>query len=71
MLRLTLERKKKGLSKMAVSRQTGLHPTVIGSLESGYMHPWPKYKKLLGDLFGIDGDALFEEVSVNTQKEVE
>lgn len=54
---------------MEVSRQTGLHPTVIGSLESGKMYPWPKYKKLLGEFFGLDGEVLFEEVSSEMQLE--
>lgn len=67
MLRLTLERKNLGLSKAEVSRKTGLHPTVIGGLESGTMYPWPKYKKLLGEFFGLDGEVLFEGVSADAQ----
>jgi len=62
-LRLTLERKKRGWSQAELSRKTGIHPSIISNLEAGKWHPWPKYKRLLGELFHVDPpELLFEPV---------
>ena len=64
MLRLTLERQRRGLSQAALARMTGIHPAAISQLEGGKTHPWPGWKNRLGRALDMPGDRLFEEVDV-------
>lgn len=67
MLRLTLEREKKGWNKTQLAYEVRLHPCIIGQLEAKKLFPYEAYKKKLGKVFGIPGDKLFEEVDNNAK----
>lgn len=62
MLRLTLEREKKGWTKMKLGFEAEMHPNIIGKLESKKIFPYPKWKNQLAQVFGVPADELFEEV---------
>ena len=62
MLRLTLEREKRGWSKAELAYEVRLHPSIIGQLEAGKLFPYQAYRDKLGKVFGIPGDELFKEV---------
>lgn len=62
MLRLTLERGKRGWSQAELARRTGIHPSTISNLEAGKWHPWPKYKRLLAQVLHVKGELLFMPV---------
>lgn len=69
MLRLTVERKKRGWSQAEVSRLTGIHPAVLSNLEAGRAYPWPRYKRLLAELFQMEPEVLFEPVGEDEARE--
>jgi len=60
--RLTMERQRRGLSQSALSRLSGVHPSVISQLEAGKVHPYSGWKRRLGEALGVPGDELFERV---------
>ena len=62
MIRLTLEREKKGWTKMRLGFEAGLHPSLIGQLEAGKIYAYPAYRKKLENVFGIPADEIFQEV---------
>jgi transcriptional regulator with XRE-family HTH domain len=62
MLRLTLERKRRGLSQAALSRLTGIHPAVISQLEASRVYPYAGWKRRLSEALGVAGDELFERI---------
>lgn len=63
MLRLTQERRRRGLTQAAVARMTGIHPAAISALESGTAHPWPGWKARLARALELPAEELFREVS--------
>ena len=65
MLRITLERQKRGWNKTQLAFEARLHPTIIGQLEAKKLFPYPAYKEKLSRVFGISGDELFQEVGNN------
>ncbi len=65
-LRLEVERRKRGWSQARLARETGIHPTDISKLEAGQVHPWPGWRKRLAEALGVEEAVLFREV-----KEVE
>lgn len=62
MLRLTLERRRRGISQTRLAAMTGIAPQDISALENGWKRPYPGWKKRIARALGVDGDALFEEV---------
>jgi hypothetical protein len=64
MLRLTVERKKRGWSQAELARRTGLHPSLISNLEAGRAHPWPKYRRVLAKVLQVKAELLFQPVEV-------
>ena len=62
MLRLTLEREKRGWNKYQAAAKVGLHPSVYGQLENQRIFPYPAYQKKLENVFKIPAKKLFEEV---------
>lgn len=60
MLRLVLERKRRGWSQMEVCLKTGIHPATLSRLERQQMAVYPGWKQRLAEAFGIPGDELFE-----------
>ena len=65
MLRLEVERKKRGWNKLQAAINAKLHPSTYGMLESGKLYPFPGYVCKLETLFGVDGKLLFQEVAEN------
>lgn len=65
MLRLTLEREKRGWNKTQLAFEARLHPSIIGQLEAGKLYAYPAYKKRLASVFGIPAEMLFEEVNAD------
>lgn len=63
MIRLTLERKKRGLSIIKLSRIAEIHPSDIGKLESGKAPLWPAWAIRLESVFKIPAEQLMEEVN--------
>ena len=63
MLRLTLEREKRGWTKFQLATKASVHPSVIGQLEAEKLHPYPSYVEKLAEVFNIPGEELFKEVS--------
>ena len=63
MLRLTVERKRRGLSQAALGRLAEIHPTIVSQLESRKVHPYAGWQRRLGRALGIPGAELFEEAS--------
>jgi len=63
MLRLTQERRRRGLTQAAVARMTGIHPAAISQLEAGTAHPWPGWKARLARALNVPADELFREVA--------
>lgn len=67
MLRLTVERRKAGLSQSELARRTGtMHPTSVYQIEHGVRKPGFKQRYLIEEAMreaGWDGSGdLFEEV---------
>jgi transcriptional regulator with XRE-family HTH domain len=62
MLRLTLERRRRGLSQAALARLSDIHPVIISQLESRKVHPYPGWQRRLSRALGIPGAELFQEV---------
>ncbi|MCL5779594.1 MAG: helix-turn-helix transcriptional regulator [Firmicutes bacterium] len=61
MLRLTVERKKRGWTKTELAFRAQLHPSTIGKLESGELKPFPKYKRVLSEIFEVPAEELFNQ----------
>lgn len=66
MLRLTLERHRRGWSQAEVSRRTGIHPSTLSHLESGEVKSWPAYREKLASLFGVSAEDLFGDSNADT-----
>lgn len=62
MLRLTQERRRRGISQAGLARLTGMHPAHISALESGTAYPWPGWKARLARALDVPAEQLFEEV---------
>lgn len=67
MLRLTLEREKLKLTKTSLGAKVGLHPDVIGKLESGKIFPYKPWREKLSNFFKIPDEELFKE-SIDKQE---
>ena len=63
LLRITMERRRKGLSQSVVARMAEVHPSTLSSLEAGKLYPYPAWKRRLGQVLGVSGDELFEKVA--------
>jgi putative transcriptional regulator len=62
LLRLELERRKKGLTQRELGEKVGIGPAEISRMESGMSKPFPAHKVRLSEFFGIPGEELFKEV---------
>lgn len=62
--RLTLERRRKGLSQAQLGRLANVHPTSISRIEAGIEPPFPQRSQRIADALGWTEPAskLFEEV---------
>lgn len=66
MLRLRLERQRRGLSQTKLSAMTGIASTDISAMENGWKKPFPGWKRRIAQALGMSGadaEKLFEEVS--------
>jgi transcriptional regulator with XRE-family HTH domain len=63
MLRLTLERKRRGWSQRQLAQRADIGEATISRLEAGKVYPYPGWKKRLSRVLRVPGDELFQEVS--------
>lgn len=61
-LRLTLERKRRGWSQAKLAREAEMCATDLSRLEGKKIVPYPSWKARLGAALGIAPDELFQEV---------
>lgn len=61
MLRLTVEREKRGLTRARLGALANIHPAEIGRMESKRV-PYKPWIERLGKVFDIPGEELFKEV---------
>jgi len=61
-LRLTVERKRRGLSQAQLSRIADIHPATLSRLEAGKAFPYEGWRRRLERALGVSGDELFELV---------
>ena len=62
MLRLTVERKRRGLSQSQLSRLADIHPATLSRLEAGKIYAYAGWRHRLERVLGVQGDELFETV---------
>jgi transcriptional regulator with XRE-family HTH domain len=67
MFMLTLLREKAKLSKLALSRRSGVANSVICQLEKGKVYPFPGWRKKLAKALDVDPEILFTEVKNETE----
>lgn len=66
MLRLRVERLKRGLTQARLAALAGLHPAELSRIENGKIYPYPGWRRRLAEALGWpveQADGLFEEVS--------
>ena len=63
MLRLEIERRRKGWTQWQLSQHSGIHPSVVSHLERGTCHPWPKYRARIAEALGVPEEDLFKHES--------
>lgn len=61
MLRLTIERKRRGLSQAQLARLADIHPATLSRLEAGKLFAYSGWRRRLERALGVPGDELFEE----------
>ena len=62
MLRLTMERLKRGWTKTELAFESRIHPADIGKMESGKAFAYRPHREKLEAVFCIPADELFQEV---------
>ena len=73
MLRLTIERRKRGWSQAKLGRRSEIDASSISRLEAGKLYAYAGWRRRLGRVLEVPGDRLFEvvpEVEVVVLKEV-
>ena len=60
MLRLTIERKRRGLSQAQLARLADIHPATLSRLEAGKLFAYSGWRRRLERALGVPGDELFE-----------
>jgi len=66
MLRLTLERQRRGWSQAKLSHESGVNATTISLIEAGRFRPYPAQTRKLAVGLGLDansGESLLEPIS--------
>ena len=61
MLRLTIERKRRGLSQAQLARLADIHPATLSRLEAGKLFAYSGWRRRLERALGVPGDELFEQ----------
>lgn len=67
MLRLTVERQKRGWSQAELGRRTGIDAASISRLEAGKLYAYAGWRQRLGQVLKMPGDSLFKEVEDDDQ----
>jgi transcriptional regulator with XRE-family HTH domain len=62
-LRLTIERKRRGLSQAQLARLADIHPATLSRLEAGKVFAYGGWRRRLERVLGVSGDELFVEVA--------
>lgn len=60
MLRLTIERRRKGLSQAQLARLADVHPATLSRLEAGKLFAYAGWRGRLAEVLDVPGDELFE-----------
>lgn len=68
LLRLTLERERRGWSRAELARRARMHAADVGKLEAGKAYPYPAWRAKLARVLGVNADALFEAVSCEHER---
>lgn len=68
MLRMGVERAKKGLSFTDLSYKVQIHPATLGKLEAEKMIAYEPHKKKLSKFFGVPAEELFEDVNPDNKE---
>ncbi|OIJ16502.1 transcriptional regulator [Anaerobacillus alkalidiazotrophicus] len=53
-------RKEMGMSQVQLSKKISVNPTAITQIERGNRKSWPKLRKQLSQVFGVDENLLFD-----------
>lgn len=62
---LTQVREARKLSKAQLAIRAGIHPAILGKIESGQIPAFPKYRRLLSEALELPMDILFEKVEAS------
>jgi transcriptional regulator with XRE-family HTH domain len=62
MLRIVVERQRRGMSQSQLARLADVHPSTLSRLEAGKEFAYPAWRRRLGRVLGVPGDQLFEQV---------
>ena len=62
-LRLTIERKRRGLSQAQLARLADIHPATLSRLEAGKTFAYSGWRQRLERALGVPGDELFEQAN--------
>lgn len=68
MLKMQIERIKKGLTFTDLSYQVKIHPSTLGKIESKKMIAYEPHKQKLSSFFGLPAEELFQEVDQSTEE---
>lgn len=68
MLRLTMERLRRGWTKTELSRRARIQLSDVSRIESGRMKPYQPQRQRLAQVLEVPADRLFEEVEADGSK---
>jgi transcriptional regulator with XRE-family HTH domain len=60
MLRISLEREKRGWSKTRLGIRADVNPVSIGQIELGRVPAWPAWRKRISQALGVSVEELFD-----------
>ena len=58
-------RKQQGLTQLALSQRTNIHPNEISRIERGIIQPYPGWRRRIAAALGVPEDELFPEVGAD------
>jgi ribosome-binding protein aMBF1 (putative translation factor) len=68
MLKMQIERIKKGLTFTDLSYHVKIHPSTLGKIESKKMIAYKPHKMKLSKFFNISAEELFQDISQDTKE---
>ncbi len=63
-LRLTVERMRRGWTKVELGRRARISPVDVGKVENGWIKPFPAWQSRLSEALGVPAEELFREVDL-------